>query len=323
VLLNLAGNAVKFTERGSVEVAVRPDAGAEAAPGRARLRVEVRDTGIGIDAEARGRLFEKFTQADASTTRRYGGTGLGLAISRQLVGLMGGAIGVESEPGRAAPSGSRWNSSPRRRRHRQMPRSALAQGPARAGGGRRGDEPPPPSGYLEREGMAVAEAEDGFMGFAALERAWHRGQPFDVVLTDQMMPGMAGEDLAERIRGHDKLADTKLVLVSSLGVPGRGDKAARVGFDAMLTKPLRHRTLLEALHRLFAAAPPRAARPPRPRWRRKQRRRRPGGCCWPRTTRSTRRSRWRCCARRGRRRTRWRTAPRRWRPPPAAATAWC
>jgi CheY-like chemotaxis protein len=171
--------------------------------------------------------------------------------------------------------------------------------------------------------MAVAEAEDGFMGFAALERAWHRGQPFDVVLTDQMMPGMAGEDLAERIRGHDKLADTKLVLATSLGVPGRGDKAARVGFDAVLTKPLRHRTLLEALHRLFAAAPPRAARAAPPPVAEEAAPAPAGRVLLAEDNKINQAIALALLRKRGRRRTRWRTAPRRWRPPPAAATAWC
>jgi signal transduction histidine kinase/CheY-like chemotaxis protein len=266
VLLNLAANAVKFTERGSVEVTVRPDpdAAMAAAPGRARLRFEIRDTGIGIATEARGRLFEKFTQADASTTRRYGGTGLGLAISRRLVELMGGRIGVESEPGKGSTFWFTLDLEPAAGAAEEGPPEFEVQ---RSLEGLRAlvvDDVEVNRrvlrGHLEREGVAVAEAEDGFAGFAALERAWHRGEPFDVVLTDQMMPGMAGEDLAERIRGHGTFADTKLVLATSLGAPGRNDRAARVGFDAVLTKPLRHRALLEALHRLFAAAPPRTTR---------------------------------------------------------------
>src|SRR5262249_49171930 len=107
VLTNLTGNAVKFTERGEVVLHVSVERGPTASPGsRARLdadrpvlRFEVRDTGIGIRAEARSRLFQAFSQADGSTTRRYGGTGLGLTISRQLVDLMGGQIGMESVPG--------------------------------------------------------------------------------------------------------------------------------------------------------------------------------------------------------------------------------
>ncbi|MGK5682852.1 PAS domain S-box protein [Actinoplanes sp. URMC 104] len=102
VLLNLAGNAIKFTPYGSVSITVAPDPGLPAAPGAVPVRFEVRDTGIGIDERQREQLFEPFTQADAGTTRRFGGTGLGLAISRDLVELMGGRIGVHSEPGRGS-----------------------------------------------------------------------------------------------------------------------------------------------------------------------------------------------------------------------------
>jgi CheY-like chemotaxis protein/HPt (histidine-containing phosphotransfer) domain-containing protein len=107
---------------------------------------------------------------------------------------------------------------------------------------------------LEREGAIVAEAEDAFDGFAALERAWHRGEPFDVAILDQMMPGMPGEALAERIRRHETLSGTPLVLLSSLGSPSRGDKASRVGFDAILTKPIRPQTISEALARIFGGS---------------------------------------------------------------------
>jgi signal transduction histidine kinase/DNA-binding response OmpR family regulator/HPt (histidine-containing phosphotransfer) domain-containing protein len=257
VLLNLVGNAVKFTERGSVEVLVALAPGAP--EGRIALRIEVRDTGIGLKPQDRARLFEKFSQADSSITRRFGGTGLGLAISRGLVALMGGEIGAESEPGQGSTfwftaeleSASSEAMSPDAIRvalrglrvlvvdDLEMNRRLLRK-------------------QLERAGAVVAEAEDAFAGFAALERGWHGGEPFDVAILDQMMPGMPGEALAERVRRDSNLHETRLVLLSSLGVPGPGDKATRVGFDAVLTKPIRPQTLREALARLFDERAPHA-----------------------------------------------------------------
>jgi CheY-like chemotaxis protein len=265
VLLNLAGNAVKFTERGSVEVAVGPDPGPGPGPGPGpdpgpvRLRFSVSDTGIGIAPEARERIFEKFSQADPSTTRRFGGTGLGLAISRQLVGLMGGRIGAESEPGRGSTF---WFTAELRpAAAAAAAAAALPPGAARAAlQGRRAlvvDDLEMNRrvlrARLERDGMVVAEAEDAFAGFAALERAWHRGEPFDVAVLDHAMPGMPGDALAERIRAHARLGGTRLVLLSSLGAPALRDKAARACFDAVLARPLRPKTVTETLTGLFGS----------------------------------------------------------------------
>jgi CheY-like chemotaxis protein/HPt (histidine-containing phosphotransfer) domain-containing protein len=119
---------------------------------------------------------------------------------------------------------------------------------------------------LAPEGIVLDEAEDAFAGFAAIDRAAHLGRSYDVILIDQMMPGMAGETLAERIRGAEKISRTKLVLISSLGLPGLGERAGEVGFDRILAKPLRHRELIDCIRQLCqpvgaATAPPSAAAP--------------------------------------------------------------
>jgi signal transduction histidine kinase/DNA-binding response OmpR family regulator len=259
VLMNLVGNAVKFTERGSVEVSIS----ASPAPSkRIGLRFEVRDTGIGLRPGDRERLFEKFTQADGSITRRFGGTGLGLAIARGLVTLMGGEIGAEGEAGKGCTF---WftvtlDTATTEAMSLEGVRAALKDLRAVIVDDsemnrrllRR---------QLERAGISIIEAEDAFAGFAALERAWHRGEPLDLAVIDQMMPGMPGEVLAERIRRDERLGETWLVLLSSLGAPSREDKAVRASFDAMLTKPVRPQTLMEALARLFDRAAQRGPAP--------------------------------------------------------------
>ncbi|MDB5408058.1 MAG: uncharacterized protein JWL84_2970 [Rhodospirillales bacterium] len=262
ILMNLVGNALKFTERGSVEVSVAPAAAAASDDGTVYLRFEVRDTGIGLSPAAKHRLFEKFTQADSSVTRRYGGTGLGLALCKHLVSIMGGEIGVESEAKRGSTF---WFTvalapavieAPSREalKHAligvrtlvvddiEMNRRILRR-------------------LLEWEGVAVTDVEDGFAGFAALERAWHSGNPFDLLLLDQMMPGMAGDTLAERLRQHEFLADTKIVLLSSAG-PVRDGWNPGPRFDRVLAKPLRRQELIDALGSLFSGRvgePPSAA----------------------------------------------------------------
>jgi hypothetical protein len=197
VLMNLVGNAIKFTDRGGVflQVDLRP-----LSDGTVRLRAEVRDTGIGIGPEVQQTLFQKFTQADPTITRRYGGTGLGLAISKGFVELLGGEIGARSGRG----CGSTFWFTAILERARSMPAGREELRLSLRGAKvlvvddmevnrcllRR---------QLEREGMIVEEAEDAFAGMAAFERTWHRGEAFDVALLDQMMPGMAGEDMAKRI----------------------------------------------------------------------------------------------------------------------------
>jgi len=251
ILLNLLSNSLKFTERGYVAVEVISKA---AANGRIALRVEVSDTGIGLTPEAKSKLFQKFQQADGSITRRFGGTGLGLSICRQLVTLMDGEIGVEDRRGGGSTF---WVEIA------LEPGSDAKAGPARAVDlngirilvvddleinrtiFRR---------QLEGDGAIIAEAADGETCLKMLSRAQANGLPYDVVLMDHMMPGMSGDEVAERIRQDESLRQPRLVLASSVGVPLSTDRAASVGFDAFLTKPVRHQALVSCLSGLIAEA---------------------------------------------------------------------
>ena len=245
ILLNLVGNAIKFTEEGAVTLIVRLVEDAEAA---AIVHFEVKDTGIGMTEEQRSRLFESFSQADASTTRRYGGTGLGLAISRQLVELMGGEIGVESEPG----VGSTFFFT--------LPLEKQPEGARFV---------PVPSADLEdikvlivddnetnrkivfeqviSWGMKNGMAFDGQSALEMLRRASQRGEPYDLAILDMQKPRMGGIELARKIRADPRVYSTKLVMLSSVGQRGESEEARQAGMDAYLTKPVRQSQLYDAL----------------------------------------------------------------------------
>src|SRR5437899_1301985 len=217
VLMNLIGNAIKFTDQGEVDVSAgvlqRDSDGAA-------VQFRVRDTGIGISAEQLGTIFQEFTQADASMTRRYGGTGLGLAISRRLVALMGGELAVTSEVGR----GSEFSFA------LTFPLEAGTQATARAAvslGGRRllvVDDNETNRRILRdmlgAEGMAVHEASRADTGMEALRRASRSGTPYDLAILDAQMPDQDGFTLATAIRADRALAETRLLILTSAGQRG-------------------------------------------------------------------------------------------------------
>jgi PAS domain S-box-containing protein len=247
VLLNLVGNAVKFTEEGEVIVAVRREG---SAPGGHRLHVAVRDTGIGIPEERMRQLFQSFSQVDASTSRRFGGTGLGLAISKRLSELMGGTVWADSAPGQ----GSTFHFT-------FLAEEAPVTAPPHA----RGDQPQLHAKRLlvvddnatNRE-IVVRQARSWGMLPRATGRprealTWvERGDPFDVAILDMQMPEMDGLALAEHIRGQPAGRALPLVLLTSLGRPQRS--RARE-FAVTLTKPVRASQLYDALMGILARRP--------------------------------------------------------------------
>ena len=256
VLVNLVGNAVKFTHEGHVVTrVVLKDLERE----RARLQVIVEDSGMGIEPAERERLFAAFTQADASTTRRFGGTGLGLAICRQLTSLMGGEIGVESEPG----EGSRfWFTI-----ELPLDQSHLAdETPERLRGMHALVVDDNPMGrrifhHMLRElEMTVVSVASGEEALEALTDAVAGGRPFDLALLDYHMPGMDGETLVVRVRELDTLPELRLVTLTSSGQIGERDRLFGLGVDGYLMKPVLFQSLTRELLRIYGS-PRTATRP--------------------------------------------------------------
>ncbi|HLZ45486.1 MAG TPA: response regulator, partial [Gemmatimonadales bacterium] len=252
VLMNLIGNAIKFTEQGEVVVSVAASANDDTVT----LRFAVRDTGIGIAPENVGTMFKEFTQADSTMTRRYGGTGLGLAISQRLVKLMGGVITVSSELGR----GSEFSFT------LSLPVETAPSGRGAglaALGGRRMlivDDNQTNRRILREmlaaEGINVDEAATATEGLTALRRT-----RYDLAILDVQMPDMDGFQLATAVRADKKIARTKLLMLTSAGTRGDGERCRELGIRGYLTKPLSRGDLIEALGAVLATAPGKTGAP--------------------------------------------------------------
>jgi PAS domain S-box-containing protein len=253
VLTNLAGNAIKFTDAG--EVAIRVSRVVESAH-EVILRFEVNDTGIGVPADRIGLLFNKFSQIDAAAWRRYGGTGLGLAISKQLAGLMGGEIGVESIEG----AGSRfWFTA------RLGKQPGAAQDEARGHANLLGapvlivdDNATHCAMLLQRLtawGMRAVAVHNGADALARLHQAADASAPFALAMLDMQMPEMDGEALCRLIKADARLRATRLLLMTSLVTSGAVHRYAELGFAAYLTKPLRSREVESTLAAMLSETP--------------------------------------------------------------------
>jgi len=250
-LVNLVGNAIKFTQAGEIVIEVRCKQGDNGDP---LTYFEVRDTGMGIAEKTLETLFQPFVQADSSTTRHFGGTGLGLSIVRRLVELMGGEIGVASEVG----VGSRFFFT--------LPlKPAPAITPERRitsdKGGRilivddNVTNQRVLSSQLVHAGYAVTTVGSGSAALDELRNAATSDHPFDMVITDFQMPDMDGAMLGERIINMPDLGSTRLVMLTSLDRHGDTPRLAALGFAAYLTKPVRVRELIDAVARVMSGEP--------------------------------------------------------------------
>ncbi len=251
VLTNLVGNALKFTERGEVTVNVKL---IEVDDQRVTMRFAVRDTGIGISPEQQARLFKPFSQADTSTTRRYGGTGLGLAISQRLIEIMGGHIAIDSQAGQGSTF---WftvaleKGSPDALKHPVI--AADLQGVRVL----IVDDNATNRTVLHHQviawGMLPSSASNAAEALEKLRAASAR-EPFDIALLDMEMPGMDGVGLARALRSDPARHAVKLILLTSVGRIGGDDAVQKLGLDAALVKPVRQSELYNCLITVLGVA---------------------------------------------------------------------
>ena len=252
ILTNLISNAFKFTENGEVVVRVETISGSgdDATQGETVLRVRVSDTGIGISPEQQARLFQSFTQADSSTTRKYGGTGLGLAISRRLAELMGGGLTVESDPGKGTTFQftARLGVDAQSESHARVAPPALVERPVLIV-----EDTETSRDLLETllhswsiAPVSVATAEEGL---ALLEIRNRKGSadPFGLVVLDWMLPGMNGLDAAARIRAREETRTLPIVLISAYAGKEEEARCTELGVNVFLPKPITASSLFDAV----------------------------------------------------------------------------
>jgi len=261
VLTNLVGNAIKFTEQGSVVIRV---ASVGETPGDVTMRFDVTDTGVGISHDAQSRIFDEFAQADGSTTRKHGGSGLGLAISRQLVEMMGGTIHVESAPG----AGSKFWFSASFEKLAAQPQAESRAAPVGLLTGVRAlvvESSAINRGILLEQmanwEMSIRVAETPKQAMDLLVQAAARSVPYDLAIIDLGLPGVDALELARTIRGaRADIAKLRLVMLTRRHADSR--TAREAGFDACLVKPVRQTMLYECLVNVMAGRPQEAVAAP-------------------------------------------------------------
>ena len=244
IVVNLVGNAIKFTEEGEIVVDLRPDS---VTGDKARIAIEVRDTGIGISEEQRKKIFEAFGQADSTITRQFGGTGLGVTIASQLVAMMGGELTVDSELG----EGSTFSFT------LEFSIADKPQTPARQPGEIRGKRALVVDDnstnrmifeeLLSSWGMEVTTVDSGTKALDALDHAHHDNTPYDLALLDVIMPGMDGFDLAARIRKDSANDPMRVLILSSAGYADSETRISELDISRILLKPVKHSDLLSAI----------------------------------------------------------------------------
>ncbi len=260
ILTNLVGNAIKFTDEGSIVIRA---ASAEETPSHVTMRFDVSDTGVGISKEAQARIFDEFAQADGSTTRKHGGSGLGLAISKQLVEMMGGSIHVQSELG----AGSTFWFTANFEKQAAQPAAESRSVPIGLLTGVRAllvESSALNRGILQEQmstwEMTIRIAETPKQAVDMLAQAAARSVPYEVALIDLGLPGMDALELARTVRARPDIAKVRLVMLTRRHADSRIARDA--GFDACLVKPVRQTVLYECLVNVMAGRPQEAVAAP-------------------------------------------------------------
>jgi signal transduction histidine kinase/CheY-like chemotaxis protein len=245
VLVNLVGNAIKFTETGEVVVTVDQLTESDF---ETTLRFTVSDTGIGISKDNQNKIFERFTQADSSTTRRFGGTGLGLTITKQLVELMGGHISLDSEPGKGSTFGFSLTFQMQQMVRKVQPKKITSLEDIRV----LVVDDNLTNRIIFREnlqtwGARVEEAINGLDALLALANAHEKKDPFRLLILDLNMPEMDGFEVADRIKNKHYAADLKILLITSAGHRGEASRSRHLGIAGYLIKPVKQQRLFETI----------------------------------------------------------------------------
>ena len=253
ILINLINNAVKFTEKGEVLVNLTLENETDT---NVKLKFTVKDTGIGISKDDQRKLFQSFHQVDASTTRKYGGTGLGLTISKKLAEIMGGEIGVESEPGKGTVF---WVTAVFKKQLDIKEEDLMVPEDIK---GRRiliVDDNDTNlrilGGYLETWGFIYDSAQGTEMALKLLAAVSKARAPYDLVITDMQMPGMDGMQLGKLIKSDPSYKKIKIIMLTSIGIRGDYAEMKRIGFDGYLTKPVRRSHLYDCIITVLAGVP--------------------------------------------------------------------